>query len=83
MWSIHTLYMCLSTWLYIYSVYPLYFYFYSAWKPWKITNTQSSAADKDVTNIDDIAEDATKPEDREYLTKNKGSYQYFQPFSLA
>ena len=46
-------------------VYP----YYSAWKPWNITNTQSSAADKD----DDIAGDATKPEDREYLTKNKGT----------
>lgn len=47
---------------------------YAAWKQWDITNTQYNAADEDMTSSEDVTQGATKPEDKEYLKKNKGSY---------
>lgn len=45
---------------------------YLAWKRWHITNAKFNEADEDVTSIENMTEDETKPEDKEYLNKNKG-----------
>lgn len=47
-----------------------YHYCHPAWKQW---NIQYNKTDKDAmeASIKDITEGATKPEDKEYLTKNK------------
>ena len=37
-----------------------------------MASTQIAEVDKDVISIEDLTEEETKPEDKEYLEKNKG-----------
>ena len=49
-------------------------YLHLAWKLWK----QFNLAEKDVTSDDEITENKTRPEQKEYLKKNKSKVAIYR-----
>ena len=70
----HTYIQCLYTHIYTHYITFHAIYLYAAWKRWNLASIQITEANESVISIEDMTEEGTKPEDKEYLEKNKGSY---------